>query len=175
MLRSSRETLMAVAAAAAVAAGCGNAEVKAPPANPAPATAAEARPAPKLPQAVLPDGDMLRLEVVSTPEEISQGMMYRPSLATDRGMLFLFAEERVPSFWMKNTLIALDIIFLDASGVVVDIAHNAQPCAAEPCPQYVPKKPVKAVLEVAGGVAEQHDLGEGSRLAFERVEGYPAE
>ncbi len=131
------------------------------------------RPAPALPTAVLPDGATVTLELASTQEEISRGLMFRPSLATDRGMLFLFGQERVPSFWMKNTLIPLDIIFLDSRGHVVDLAASAQPCQAEPCPQYVSKKPAAAVLEMVAGTVARHRLAVGDRLEFARVPQYP--
>ncbi len=73
-------------------------------------------------------------------------------------MLFLLTEERFPSFWMKNTLIPLDIIYLDGQGVVVDVTHDAQPCKTEPCPQYVTKAPALAVLELAAGSARAHGV-----------------
>ena len=88
-------------------------------------------------------------------------------------MLFLFEVERVPSFWMKNTMIPLDLVFLRGDGVVVDIIEHAQPCAAEPCPQYIPSAPARAVLEVASGFAARHGLSAGDTIEFERVPGYP--
>jgi uncharacterized membrane protein (UPF0127 family) len=127
----------------------------------------------ELPRATLADGSTVTLEIASTPEEISRGLMFRPSLAADRGMLFLFGHERLPSFWMKNTLIALDIIFLDSTGTIVDLVIDAQPCKVEPCPQYVPKLPAAAVLEVPGGTAAQHGIAEGQKITFERVGDYP--
>lgn len=129
----------------------------------------------KLPVATLPDGFKVTLEMAETEDEVMQGLMFRSHLPEDRGMLFLFHTSRVPSFWMKNTLIPLDIIFLDPDGTVVDIAFNARPCKAEPCPQYVPKGPAQAVLEVGAGVAEAHGVTTGSRIGFQRVKGYPVE
>ncbi len=137
-----------------------------------PATPKIVRP---LPEAELPDGNRLTLELALTQDEISQGLMFRNSLPNDRGMLFIFREERVPSFWMKNTLIPLDMVFLSADGVIVDVIHNALPCKADPCPQYVPRTEALAVLEVAAGVAESQGLDEGVSLKFERVPGYPRE
>ncbi len=128
-----------------------------------------------LPEAILPDGDRLTLELARTVDEISQGLMFRNSLPNDRGMLFIFREERVPSFWMKSTLIPLDMVFLSSEGIIVDIIHNALPCQADPCPQYVPRTEALAVLEVAAGVAESRSLVEGVSLKFERVPGYPRE
>lgn len=128
-----------------------------------------------LPVAFLPKGRPLALELAITPEEIGQGLMFRTSLPDDRGMLFLFKEERVPSFWMKDTLIPLDMVFLSAEGVIIDVIENAQPCKTEPCPQYVANAPAMAVLEVAAGVAESHGLESGVRLYFKRVPGFPRE
>jgi len=138
-----------------------------------PAVATEATAPPALPRAVLPDGAGLMLELAITPEEISNGLMFRPSLPDDRGMLFLFPRRRLPSFWMKHTLIPLDILFLDGDGTVVHVVREAPPCATDPCPQYVPPEPVWAVLEMAAGGAARHGLEPGARLEFERVPGYP--
>jgi len=126
-----------------------------------------------MPQAVLPDGFAIDLELALTPEEISNGLMFRPSLPEDRGMLFLFEEPRLPAFWMKNTLIPLDLVFLGETGVVVDVVANVQPCAADPCPNYPPSNPAKAVLEIVAGAAAAHGLEAGAVIQFERVPGYP--
>ena len=128
----------------------------------------------RLPTATLPDGFEITLELATTPEEVSQGLMFRPSLPETRGMLFLFGEERLPSFWMKDTLVPLDIVFLDEGGRVVDIAPDARPCPAEPCPQFVPSAPCVAVLELLAGTAARHGVDTGSILEFHGVEGYPA-
>lgn len=127
------------------------------------------------PQAILPDGSAITLELALTPEEIQTGLMFRPALADDRGMLFLFDQERVPSFWMKNTLIPLDLVFLDSSGTVVDVIAGVQPCNSEPCPQYVPQGPARAVLEIAAGRAAATGIRKDAQLDFERVPGYPTE
>jgi uncharacterized membrane protein (UPF0127 family) len=113
------------------------------------------------------------LELAVTPEEIGTGLMFRPSLPDDQGMLFLFEVERVPSFWMKNTLIPLDLVFLDGRGRIVEIIENAQPCKVDPCPQYIPSVAAWAVLELKAGAVERHSLAAGDRLRFRRVEGYP--
>jgi uncharacterized membrane protein (UPF0127 family) len=123
--------------------------------------------------AVLPDGSIIKLELAVTPEEITRGLMFRPSLPDDRGMLFLFESNRVPSFWMKNTMIPLDLLFLDGEGMIAEIIPNAQPCKIEPCPQYVPSTPAWAVLELNAGAAERYGLAAGDQLTFKRVEGYP--
>jgi uncharacterized membrane protein (UPF0127 family) len=126
-----------------------------------------------LPSATFPSGPVITLELAVTPEEIANGLMFRPSLRDDRGMLFLFQVERVPSFWMKNTIIPLDLVFFDGAGTVVDIIEDAQPCAADPCPQYIPDVPARTVLEIPAGIVGRHGLIVGDVVAFDRVEGYP--
>mgnify|MGYP001815533790 FL=1 len=126
-----------------------------------------------LPQAITAAGTIISLELALTPEEIGQGLMYRPHLAENSGMLFLFRQERVPSFWMKDTMIPLDLLFLDGHGVILEISENAQPCAVEPCPQYIPTHAAWAVLEVNAGFAARHGLAAGDTLAFVNVPGYP--
>jgi uncharacterized membrane protein (UPF0127 family) len=157
--------------AALLLAGCGPqtdrvADAEQPPVQPE-------QPASTLPTATLPDGTRITLELALTPQEISQGLMYRPLLPEDRGMFFLFEFERRPSFWMKNTIIPLDLVFLNGSGRVVDIIHNAQPCPSDPCPQLISENPARAVLEIAAGGAARHGLKAGDLLVIERVEGYP--
>ncbi|RLE25667.1 MAG: DUF192 domain-containing protein [Acidobacteria bacterium] len=137
--------------------------------------AAAPEPTRALPEAIAPDGRRLTLELALTRDEISQGLMFRNSLPDDRGMLFVFAEERTPSFWMKNTLIPLDMVFLSPGGTIVDVIHNALPCTKDPCPQYVAKAEALAVLEVAAGVTQSYGLEEGIQLKFERVPGFPRE
>jgi hypothetical protein len=139
--------------------------------SPEPETAAAAPV--DLPRAVLADGTEITLELALTPGELATGLMFRPSLAPDRGMLLLFEVERYASIWMKNTLMDLDLIFLDNNGAVVDVITGVPPCAAEPCPTYSPAAPARAVLEMAAGGAERYGIGEGDQLTFDRVPGYP--
>jgi uncharacterized membrane protein (UPF0127 family) len=75
---------------------------------------------------------------------------------------------------MKNTLIPLDIVFLDEKGAVVDISADATPCRADPCPHYTPSRPAIAVLELAAGTAARHGLEPGSLIRFSGITGYPA-
>ena len=121
------------------------------------------------PKVLLPDGFEVTLELAITPEELAQGLMFRPKLADDRGMLLIFAEERLPSIWMMNTLVALDLVYLDSKGNVVDVITDAQPCPGEPCPRFTPKLPAKAVLEIPAGSATLHGVSAGDRLEFVRV------
>ena len=139
--------------------------------QPTPKPAADSRTTP--PRAVLPDGSTIDLELALTPEEIANGLMFRPSLPEHRGMLFVFEQSRKPAFWMKNMLIPLDLVFLDGDGVVVDVIAEVPPCAADPCPNYPPSNPALAVLEINAGSAAAHGIEVGTNLHFERVPGSP--
>ena len=114
----------------------------------------------------MPSGAVYRLELARTPEEQQQGLMFRESLPPRVGMLFLFGEPAVRPFWMKNTMIPLDMIWLDAGGKVLFISADTPPCKADPCPNYGPDKPAVVVLEIAGGMAKKEKIEVGSTLKF---------
>ncbi|URR34847.1 DUF192 domain-containing protein [Thermosynechococcus sp. HN-54] len=99
----------------------------------------------------------IQLEVARTPAQQQLGLMFRSELPPDRGMLFPMSPPQVASFWMKNCLISLDLIFL-REGKVVAIAPEAPPCKTLPCPTYESGVPVDAVLELAGGRAAELGL-----------------
>ena len=86
------------------------------------------------------------VEVADSEEEIEKGLMFREELCENCGMLFIFEEEEKYSFWMKNTLIPLDLIFIDSEMEVVDVL-NALPCSEEPCASYTPREKALYVLE----------------------------
>lgn len=111
-------------------------------------------------------GREIQLEVVNTPSQQEKGLMFRPPLADDRGMLFPFTPARLVAFWMKNTPSPLDIIFL-LDGEVKAIARNATTCKSDPCPIY-PENGVVAdnVLEVRAGLTQELGLKEGDRIAI---------
>ena len=110
-------------------------------------------------------GQTILLEVARTPEEQSTGLMYRTNLAADRGMLFVFAPARPVGFWMKNTLIPLDMVFV-SNGVVKYISKQVPPCKADPCPSYGPesKTAIDGVIELRSGRATELRLNVGDRL-----------
>lgn len=112
------------------------------------------------------------LEVATTPEEQAQGLMFRTQLPGDRGMLFNFEEPRVARFWMKNTLIPLDIIFL-RQGRVKHILANVPPCKADPCPVYSPLTEVDQVLELKAGQAKTLGLTVDQSLKFVPLTDFP--
>lgn len=109
--------------------------------------------------------EIVDAELADEPAEWAKGLMNRTSLAEGHGMLFVFPDERRRSFWMKDTLIPLDIIFVSGSFEIVDIA-TLQPCAADPCPAYASKSPARYVLEVNAGFAEANSITIGERIAI---------
>ncbi len=127
------------------------------------------------PTATLPNGTTIKLELAISPDRRSTGLMFRTSLAEDRGMLFVFERAVTQPFWMKNTFIPLDFVFLDDSGTITEIIPEVPPCEADPCPNYSPKGPYRAMLEVAAGVAAANGLAEDQILEFTRVPDYPIE
>lgn len=112
----------------------------------------------------------IRVEVADSPEEQWRGLMFRESLGEREGMLFIFGEEQALGFWMKDTLIPLDMIFLDGNRTVVKI-HTAVPCEADPCPIYSSGRPAQYVVEVNAGFAEQQGIREGVQLEFRGLRG----
>jgi len=135
--------------------------------TPAPATAQTTPAAPaNAPRVVLPDGFAVTVEVAADDPTREQGLMYRDQLAADRGMIFLFPQSGDYPFWMKNTLIPLDMIWIDDGKKVVHVASNVPPCKADPCPSYPPHANAKAVLELAAGVAAKHGLKNGDVLRY---------
>ena len=105
-------------------------------------------------------------EIAVTAVERSRGLMNRDALAKDRGMLFVFPEEGLHRFWMKNTRIELDIIFIGADRRVVSISHRAKPCRKEPCDLYGPAGNAAYVLEIAGGLAATYGFAAGDPVEF---------
>jgi hypothetical protein len=106
----------------------------------------------------------VKVEVVTKPADQAQGLMYRRSLGKDSGMLFIFQREEPQSFWMKNTLIPLDMIFISRNLVIVDIT-TMKPCTADPCPSYTSRQPAQYVLEVNAGYCRSHTIAIGDRIS----------
>ncbi len=114
----------------------------------------------------LPGGQAITAELAVTDEEHAQGLMFREKILPDQGMLFVFSEESPHTFWMKNTLIPLDMIWLGRDRRIIHIVRNAPPCPEEPCPTYGPDVPILFVLELKGGQADAFGLKIGDRLEF---------
>ena len=143
--------------------GSGPATSTPPPANaPAPSSG---------PRITMPSGAVYRVELALTPEDQAQGLMYRENLPPLSGMLFVFDAPAPHHFWMKNTMIPLDMIWIDESGKVIYVSADTPPCKADPCPTYGPDSPAKQVLEIAGGKAKEEKVGVGSVLKIEGVGG----
>ena len=145
--------------------GSGPATSTPPPANaPAPAPLSA-------PRITMPSGAVYRVELALTPEDQAQGLMYRENLPPLSGMLFVFDAPAPHHFWMKNTMIPLDMIWIDESGKVIYVSADTPPCKADPCPTYGPDSPAKQVLEIAGGKAKDEKVSVGSVLKIEGVGG----
>jgi uncharacterized membrane protein (UPF0127 family) len=106
----------------------------------------------------------VNVALARTPAERARGLMYVQNLPVDDGMLFIFESDEIQSFWMRNTLIPLDMIFIRSDLVVVGVVHNATPMTDTP---RGVDKPSRYVLEVNGGWAAAHGVGEGSTVRFE--------
>ncbi len=110
------------------------------------------------------------LELVETEQEKAQGLMFRNRLEDDHGMLFIYHKDVKPSFWMKNTFLSLDILFLAKDGTLVDIFEQVPPCPMKPCPTYTPSVLCRYVLEVKGGYAAQYHIRKGDRVELCNIE-----
>ncbi|MBU1173864.1 MAG: DUF192 domain-containing protein [Alphaproteobacteria bacterium] len=108
------------------------------------------------------------VELADTPAEQAKGLMFREALAEDAGMLFDFHEERQASFWMQNTLVPLDMLFIAADGTIRNIHLNARPLD----PTSIPSEgPVRFVLEISGGRSKEIGARAGDRVSHPRIAG----
>lgn len=106
------------------------------------------------------------VELALTAQDQAMGLMFREKLGQNEGMLFVFQDEANRSFWMKNTMIPLDIIWLNEDKEVVFISKNTQPCRVDSCPLISPNEPAKYVLELNEGVADKIGLNVGDKMDF---------
>lgn len=118
------------------------------------------------PAVIFPDGFAVSVTLAKTEMERARGLMFVPFLEDNRGMLFLAGHESQNPFWMKNCLIPLDIIWLDNTGLIVDISPDLKPCENDPCPNYYPDAPYIKVLEVRGNLSREHNLKVGDKLVI---------
>jgi uncharacterized membrane protein (UPF0127 family) len=107
------------------------------------------------------------IEIADTNIERNQGMMYRSSMSYDRAMLFIMEYEKEQSFWMRNTKMSLDIIYVDGNMEIVTIYKHTQPFSDSPIPSF---KRAKYVVETSAGFCDQYGIVEGNRIAFTRFE-----
>jgi len=116
----------------------------------------------------LPNGQQITAELMLEDRDMMRGMMFRDSLAPDRGMLFVHPKPGNYSYWMHQVRIPLDIIWMDSSSRIVEISANTPPCKTAPaeCPHYGGHAVVQYALELGGGMVEHYGLKEGQELEF---------
>ena len=107
----------------------------------------------------------VNVQIADDIDEMAKGLMFVEKLDENAGMLFIFEEESYQTFWMKNTLIPLDMIFIDGGLKIVDI-KNAVPCKDDPCSLYASKKPARYVLEVNSGFTGKNSIREGNLISL---------
>ena len=108
----------------------------------------------------------VRVEVADTPAKRELGLQYRRELADDQGMLFLFPAGGVQTFWMKNTPISLDMIFIRSNMRIAGIVHDAVPFSTT---TRSVEKPSQFVLEIKGGLAKRQGIDVGDAVRFEGI------
>lgn len=133
------------------------------------ACAAAAPATPHAASSVTLDGHTFSVELATTPATQEHGLMDRTSMPADHGMLFVFPDSQPRTFWMKNTLIPLDILFFDAHRKLVTIQANAQPCKADPCALYPSNAPARYVLELNAGTAAKLGARIGDAITLSGV------
>lgn len=120
-------------------------------------------------EARMPDGEKYRVEVATKKFDMSKGMMFRESLAPDRGMLFVHGEPGLYPYWTYQVKIPLDMIWLDQNRLITEIVPAAQPCPSDSalkCPKYGGTRRSLYVLELNAGHAAKHNLKPGDRIDF---------
>jgi uncharacterized membrane protein (UPF0127 family) len=113
--------------------------------------------------------ELENLEVARTPEAWARGLMGRASLPEDGGMVFLFDGQTRASFWMKDTLIPLSILFWQGDGQIIDILEMS-PCRADPCPDYRASAPYVGAIEMNRGAFERLGVEVGDSLEYRLVD-----
>src|SRR5690606_36440785 len=125
---------------------------------------------PPEPLEIMGDGERhaFMVEIADEPAETSRGLMYRPEIAPDFGMLFVFPEPSVRSFYMRNTCASLDILYLRGDGEIASIVRHATPFSERSLPS---PGPVLAVLELAAGRTQELGIAPGDRVIHARLGG----
>lgn len=112
-------------------------------------------------------GQHYRIEIADDFQERARGLMFRDAMPADHGMLFIYDQEQPAAFWMKNTKIALDILYFDAGRRLVSLQKRVPPCTlGDDCPAYPSEHPAMYVLEVNAGEADRLALKPGDQLIF---------
>lgn len=118
-------------------------------------------------------GERFTVTIADDDQSRARGLMFVDELPDDQGMLFVFRREAPRAFWMRNTRIPLDIIYLDAEFQVVTIIKNAKPCRTQRCPSYPSVKPAQYVLELNGGMSDQLGLEVGDVITVGHINPTP--
>jgi len=108
------------------------------------------------------------IEIAETEASRERGLMFRDSMPADHGMLFLFDDQAVRTFWMKNTYIPLDILYFDQNYKLVSVQQRVPPCRSEPCAVYPSEGPAQYVLELNAGIADKLGVRPGDALTVRR-------
>ena len=111
-----------------------------------------------------PGGRRFAAEIADTPLRQARGYMRRAEIGPDEAMVFVFEAPGVRTFWMKNVVVPLDMIWMDETFRIVHIDHAVPPCRVDPCPSYGTIRATRYVLEVAGGIARSEELAVGDKL-----------
>ncbi|WP_254425126.1 DUF192 domain-containing protein [Rhodanobacter sp. B04] len=109
-------------------------------------------------------GQRFSVELATDDASREHGLMMRTKLAADHGMLFVFTDTTPRAFWMKNTLIPLDILYFDANRRLVSVQWDVPPCKADPCPLYPSHMPARYVLEIPAGTTRRIGVKMGDEL-----------
>jgi len=111
-------------------------------------------------------GQTFTVELATTQAQRARGLMFRASMPTNHGMLFLFPKPRPMAFWMKNTAMPLDILFFDRQSRLIAAHYNVPPCRSTPCPHYSSGQPAAMVLELNGGRSNSLSLNKDDQLVI---------
>lgn len=116
-------------------------------------------------QTVCVGKQLFNTEIADTVEKMQKGMMHRTEIQENQAMLFVYPTPQKMSFWMKNTLIPLDMLFFDAGGILQEIKHDIPPCKTQTCPIYPSELANNQfVLEIKGGLSKQRGIQIGDKL-----------
>jgi len=116
-------------------------------------------------EVVFPKGRVVMAEIADTPYRMQYGYMFRKKVDAGEGMIFVHRAAGFHSMWMKNTLVPLDMVWMDADFKVVHIERSVPPCREDPCPAYGPLRKANYVLELQGGSIGPDQLAIGDRLS----------
>ena len=122
--------------------------------------------APAVVPLTLPSGKVLQAEVMVSDEDRAMGLMFRPSLPLDRGMIFVFETSDHHAIWMKNCRFPIDILWLDEERRIAHVEESVPPCRADPCPSYVPMRRASYVIELNAKQARREKAVVGATVRF---------